>query len=242
MSESNTDFSMNNLVIYREKAAIITSIGDKIEIKLATGKTVKVRPKDINILHPGPLSNFSQLTLAVTNDINEIRELLDGETTSLDELMDLMYEQNTPAAAWAVYTLLQDGLYFTGTLDCITPTTQDEYETEFNRRNAKATEKIAWTEFIERVRQKTIIESDHETLQSVIDVAYGKSPNSKILKELAIENTPENAHNLLLNLNVWDHTVNPYIKRFGFTTDITYPEVSDLPEEERLDLTHLEAY
>ncbi len=242
MSDTSTDFSTNNLVIYREKAAIVTTVGAKIEIKLATDKTVKVRPKDIQFLHPGPLTNFSQLTISVKNDIDEIRELLEGETTNLDDLMELMYEQNSPAAAWAIYEFLQDGLFFTGTLECISPTTQEEYEAEFNRRNAKEAEKTAWTEFMERVRTKAIIESDHEKLQTVVDVAYGTSTNSKILKELSIEITPENAHTLLLNLGVWDYAINPYIKRFGLSTDLDYPEVGSIPDEERLDLTHLAAY
>jgi len=242
MSDKSTDFAKGNLVIYREKAAIVTATGAKIEIKLAIGKSVKVRPKDIQLLHIGPVSNFSQLQLSVAVDINEIREILNGETTSLDELMELMYEQNTPAAAWAVYEIIRDGLCFSGTIDEIHPNTQDEYEREFNRRNAKEAEKNAWTEFMGRVRQKEIRESDHERLNNLQDVAYGKSNSSKILKELNIETTPENAHKLLLNLGYWDFRINPYIKRFGFSTNISYPDLNVIEEDDRLDLTHLAAF
>ncbi len=119
MSDKSIDFAKDNLVIYREKAAIVTATGAKIDIRLANGKTVKVRPKDIQLLHIGPVTNFSQLQLSLNVDINEIREILDGETTSLNELIELMDEQNTPAAAWTVYEIVQDGLYFSGTINGI---------------------------------------------------------------------------------------------------------------------------
>lgn len=242
MSDKKSYFTKGNLVIYREKAAIVTATGEKIDIKLATGKMVKARTKDIQLLHRGPISKFSQLQLSVDVDINEIREVLDGEITSLDELMELMYEENSPAGAWAVYELIQDGLYFSGTVDEIVPKTEGEYEKELNRRNAKEADKNAWAEFIERIRQNEIIESDHERLNNLQDVAFGKSNSSKILKELNIEATPENAHKLLLSLGHWDFRTNPYIKRFGFSTDISYPDIPAVEEEDRLDLTHLPAY
>lgn len=235
-------FEKGNLVIYKEKTAIVTASGSKIDIKLAAGKSVKVRPKDIQLLHVGPVSDFSQLQISVDVNVNEVREILEGETTSFDDLMELMYEQNTPAAAGAVYEIIKDGLYFSGTIDEIHPNTQDEYEREFNRRNEKEAEKNAWAEFIERVHKKKILESDHERLNNLQDVAYGKSCSSKILKELKIETTPENAHTLLLTLGYWDFRINPYIKRFGFSTDVTYPEVPVVKDEERLDLTHLAAF
>lgn len=241
-NEKHKDFAKGNLVIYKEKAAIITATGAKIEISLSTGKTIKVRPKDIQFLHMGPAANFSSLKLSCDVDINEIREILAGETTSLEELTELIYEKNTPATIWTTYKLLIDGLYFTGTIDIIHPNSQNEYEKEINRRNTKIAERKAWDEFIVRIKNRQIVESDHERLNNLQDVAFGKSKNSKILKELNIETTPENAHNLLLNIKHWDYNINPYIKRFGFATNVSYPKLTDIEEEDRLDLTHIEAF
>lgn len=242
MIAETVEFTKGNLVIYKEKIAIVIDTDTKIDIKLAAGKNVKVRPKDIQLLHSGPVSNFSQLEISDDVDVNEVREILDGETTSLNELIELLFEQNTPAAAAAVYEIIQDGLYFSGTIDEIHPNTQEEYEKELNSRTAKEIEKNAWNVFMERVRQKRIMESDYDRLNNLQDVAYDKSNSSKILKELNIEATPENAHALLLSLGRWDFRINPYIKRFGFSTEIIYPEIPAIEEEDRLDLTHLTAF
>ena len=243
MSSAADEYAKGNLVVYREKIAIVTAPGSKIAIRLANGTTVNVRPKDIELLHEGPVSDFSQLQPREKVDFNELRELLEGETTTLGDLAELAYGENTPAAAQAIYALIQDGLYCTGSIAGIHVNTLKEYESELNRRNKKVAEQQAWDSFIERVRQKRIHESDHDRLHNLEDVAYGKSRSSRILKELNSETTPENAHQLLLNLGYWDFRSNPYIRRFGFSTNVTCPEVPiDIPEQERLDLTHLKAF
>lgn len=242
MSDLSIEFSKGNLVIYKEKPAIVIEAGAKLEIRLESGKTIKVRPKDIEFLHAGPLTSFSQLTTPKAIDINEIRTILAGETTTLTDLMELSFEEDSPGAAWAIYELLVDGLYFTGTIDAIHPNTDEEFEAISSKRNAKENDKKEWDAFIERARHNALIDTDNARLQSVCDVAFGTSTNSKILKELDIESTPELAHQLLLKLKHWDSHVNPYIRRLGFTTDIVYPEMPPIKNEERLDLTHLAAY
>ena len=243
MGDNAAGFSKGNLVVYRGKTAIVTATGEKTDIKLAAGKTVKVRSKDIELLHEGPVSDFSQLVPPAYPDINELREVLEGETTTLGDLMELMFGRSSPAAANAVHELIQDGLYFTGTPDCVHVNRRDEFEKERDRRNNKNAEKKEWEEFMERVRRRCILETDHGRLHNLADVALGKSGSSRILKELKSEITPENAHQLLLDLEYWDYRVNPYIKRFGFSSDAGYPEISvDIDREERHDLTHLSAY
>ncbi len=243
MTKTPEEYTKGNLVLYRNKPAIVTTPGDKIEIKLATGKTVSVRPKDIEFLHKGPATDFTHLPPPEETEINEVLALLEGETTTLTEVMELLYGQDSPAAAQAVYALVQDGLYFTGTISSIQANTQDVITKELSRRKEKIADQQAWTAFIERVRQKSILESDHDKLQDIENVAYGKSGTSRILKELGSETTPENAHRLLLDLGVWDFRNNPYVKRFGFTAKVAYPEVPDaIPDEDRLDLTYLPAF
>ena len=51
----------NSLVLYKHNPAIIIDAGDKIDILLRGGKTKKVRVKDIQLLHKGPVSSFSDL-------------------------------------------------------------------------------------------------------------------------------------------------------------------------------------
>ena len=52
------------LVIYKAKPAIVKEqSNDKYTISLADGSQVKVRDKDIEIVHPGPVKNFTELNV-----------------------------------------------------------------------------------------------------------------------------------------------------------------------------------
>ncbi|MCP4714657.1 MAG: RNB domain-containing ribonuclease, partial [Deltaproteobacteria bacterium] len=138
--------------------------------------------------------------------------------------------------------LLQDGLYLAGTLESPIVRSREEYEQETKNRRAKAAEKESWNAFIERVRQGKVIAADDQRLKDLLDFALGRTPKSRILKELNIQATPERAHTLLLKLQHWDYSVNPHIQRLGFSTNISYPPLEEPAQDERLDLTHLPAF
>lgn len=235
-------FSKDNLVLYKSNPAKVIAVTDsKIEITLENGKNVKVRSKDIELLHEGPLKNFSELK-NISCDIEETHELLQGEAVSFDELVELLFSECTPSTALCTYRILEDGLYFSGSIQDIQVCSTEEVTTELQKRNAKENEQKEWEALIERIRTKKIDKDDISRLREVEQVAYGKATGSKILKELSIEITRENAHNLLLQLGVWDERVNPYPQRMGVETNLEYPPVPQLPEEDRLDLTHLPAF
>ena len=168
--------------------------------------------------------------------------MLSGETTTLPMLAELIYGIFTPVSAWAVYKLLQDGLLITGTPESIIVRSKDDYEKILQYRSSKSAEKDAWNAFIERIRQCKIIEADKERILPLQDFALGKTANSKILKELGLQETPAQAHSLLLRLGVWNYLVNPSVTRLGFTLAVSYPPLEDIPGESRLDLTHLPAF
>jgi len=63
-----------------------------------------------------------------------------------------------------------------------------------------------------------------------------------VLRELGRAETPEIAHTLLLKLGYWNETVNPYPQRLGLPTTPPPVTLSDLPNETRIDLTHLPAF
>jgi exoribonuclease-2 len=62
------------------------------------------------------------------------------------------------------------------------------------------------------------------------------------MRELGREESPENAHALLLELGHWDETVNPYPQRLGLPLSPPALELPLLPDESRADLTHLPAF
>jgi len=241
-SESARALQKNSLVLYKSGPARVLEIGQKIEIELPGRKNVSVRDKDIILLHSGPVSNLADLDNKIDGEIEAACEMLSGETTTLDLIAELIYGSFTPVSAWAVIKLLQDGLYITGTPDSITVRPKDDYEKTLQDRKFKAAEKDAWHCFIERIKQGKAADEDKERLLPLEDFASGKTSTSKILKELGLQETPIQAHELLLRLGVWDYTVNPYIRRLGFTLNVNYPEIEEISDEKRVDLTHLQAF
>ena len=54
MSEMSLGVGM--LVLYKNRAARVTEIGKKkLSIEDDSGQTVSIRPKDVTVLHPGPI-------------------------------------------------------------------------------------------------------------------------------------------------------------------------------------------
>jgi len=202
-----------------------------------------VRPSDILFLYAGPAGNLRDLpTEPLPAPLAEVCELLGEEVSSLHDLAELLYEKCTSATIWSTYMLLADGLYFTGTTEAIVPRSAADIEHELKRRTTASSDKRAWAAFIDEVRNGEVSAENRHRLASVEDLAYGKITSSPVLKELSLSPTPENAHKLLLRIGHWDEFVNPYPQRMHVSFTGTYPPVELLPDEMRLDLTHLPAF
>lgn len=236
-----TDLKANALILYKQKPAIVQTIDKKVSVKLADGQTISVRPKDVVLLHPGPIQSLGALNKA-EGDIETAWELLAGETTTLPELAELAFDEYTPATAWATWELLVDGLYFSGDIDTIQVHTAVSVEEIKAARKAKEAEEAQWQAFVERFEQNSFIPEDEPYLEDIVALANGERSNSRTLKNLGQTETPENAHAVLLNINYWDETVNPYPARMGVNLDLPDFALPQLPDEERRDLTHLAAY
>jgi len=234
-------FQANNLVLYKDRPALIKQIGDKVAIQTDGGKTVKVRDKDIVMLHPGPIETLANLT-PQTGDIETAWELLQDTMTTVEELADLIYDDYTPATAWSAWQLVADGLYFRGTPQEITARTPEQVAQDQANRTAKVVAEQAWEAFIARVKGGKYLPEDAERLAEVEALAYSQRDKSRIMQTLGIEESPEKAHTFLLHIGYWEPSVNPYPHRMGL--DITSPtlELPQLSEESRRDLTHLPAY
>jgi exoribonuclease-2 len=226
-------------VLYKNRPARVTSAGDKkVDIQTEDGVALSVRPKDVALLHPGPVRNFRELQ-PVKGEVLAAWELLVETTTTLPELAELAYSAYTPATAWAAWQLVADGLYFSGTPESVTANPPETVTTIQAAREAKAAEDRAWHNFLVRAQSGRFAPEDKRYLDDVAALALGKREQSRVLRSLSREETSFNAHALLLNVGYWDYTVNPYPQRLGATTaqpDLVLPT---LPEEPRRDLTHL---
>jgi exoribonuclease-2 len=238
-----SDISLANqsLVLYKTRPARVVGISDKIDIELEGGKIKRVRPKDVVPLHPGPLGDLSELT-AQQGNIEEAWELLEGGESNLRELAELVFGDFTPAAAWAAWELLAEGLYFDGNVDDIRARGADQIVADRAARAAKETAEREWEEFLQRIRRGGFIEEDRERLKEVEKVAFNQSERSPILKALEYAEKPEIAHRFLTGIGYWQQDFNPYPQRLSLPLEDPCLPVPELPQEERRDLTHLGAY
>jgi exoribonuclease-2 len=231
----------NCLVLYKKKPGIVKRIGKKVEVEVESGRLLKLRPKDVTLLHPGPVRALSELAIQ-TGEMETAWELLAGENTNLSELSELAYGEYTPATAWAAWQRVANGLYFSGQPDEIKAHLPETVANERAVRAAKAAEKQAWSDFIGRVRENGYLPQDERYLQNVAAVALGEHQRDPVLRELGQTENPQNAHALLLNLGYWDVAVNPYPRREGVSTTPPELPLPELPAETRRDLTHLQAF
>jgi exoribonuclease II len=230
----------DSLVLYKTKPAVVIRSSDKLEILFQDGKTLSVRPKDLVVLHPGPI-DFAKLK-PPPGDVLSAWELLEGATTTLADLAELAYGAYTPASAWAAWEWVIDGLYFSGAPEAIQAHTSLQVEKERATRAVRAAEAQAWSGFLERVHQRRFEPEDNRYLAEVEQMAYGRRDKSRVLAELGRAQTPESAHGLLLELGVWDETFDPYPRRMDLPAESPVIDLPELPTEERRDLTHLPAF
>ncbi|MDR2510409.1 MAG: RNB domain-containing ribonuclease [Spirochaetaceae bacterium] len=235
-----------SLVLYKNKAAIIRESGDKITIDIADGTSARVREKDIEPLHPGPILNFSALNTIVDEDFAALAWELcseEGAELTLRTLAELAGGW-TPENAWRAYLILADALYFEGGVNALRPKQKEAVETEKARRSAKLAEETERNAFLLRLKSKKLdLPSDLRFMQDVEALAMGKSPRSRTLKEAGVEETEEAAYSVLLETGVWDAFVNPYPSRYAVSTSPPKaPLDTPAPEDKRQNLRGLAAF
>ena len=259
-------FKEKALVLYKNRPAIVSGFeADKININVPGGESVKVREKDIELIHPGPCA-LSDLTDPVSHkqikdtDIREAWELLaDNENINLKELAEIAFGEFNPVNAWAAWKLVAEGLYFTGSLGAIKARTGEQVREVDRKREEKEKEAVERTLFYEKIKkllpykmenaEAIFTDSEKRFFQDLEALAKGQSDKSRTLKELGRQETPEEAHRLLLAAGVWTLWDNPHPFRQGFGSISTALKSIEnnsgglnIPPEDRLDLTALAAY
>ena len=228
-------------MLYKVHPARVLSVGEKIEIQLEGGQTKRVRAKDVELLHPGPLRSLADL-VPQRGEPEAAWELLEGGETNLKDLAELAFDVYTPATAWAAWGLVAEGLNFCGEPSLIRARPREEVERDRAQRDAKAATERDWQAFMARLAAAKPAPEDAERLKEVERVALGRSEHSRILEALGHPPTPENAHRTLIHVGHWGDRHNPYPGRCGAATGDPDLPVPGLPKEERLDLTGLPAY
>jgi exoribonuclease II len=229
----------NSLVLYKSRPAIIKQAFDKkLTIELTGGRTTSVRPKDVTLLHPGPIGNLLELQ-PVSGDVLTAWELLDGQSITLPELSELTYGVYTPSTAWAAWQLVEEGTYFSGSPEAISTHDSGKVEEILAARRVKAAEEEAWRRFVGEVAAGVIPSDGERYLADVIDLAQGRSDTSRVLGRLGKPQTQESAHEFLLAIGWWTPAVNPYPIRLSLPIESPDLYVERMPATDRRDLTHL---
>ncbi len=249
MSLSN--FNVGALLLYKSQPAELIRLGDKIEIKLIVqSQTKKVRPKDVSILHPGPVTRLNIIT-PPAEDLEEARSLLQDETTTLTEIAELIFNEATVSAVWSAWQIVTEGLHFHGSPGLVKARSDEEFAHENTRRAAKKARNESWHSFLTRVEKKELIETDRNFMEEVENLALERGSESRLLRHLNKQQNKENAHALLIDLGFWDKSYNPYPRRFelidGKPEEEPQPDPADcllpsLADEKRLDLTNIRAF
>jgi len=234
----------DSLVLYKKRPARVLNTGERLEIEIEPNSQIRVRAKDVILLHPGPLRDLGQIR-ALEGDADLAWQILveNSAPQTLQELALLVYGEFTPQTAWSAWLLLDDGLYFQGNPEAIIPRPTEALKKERSARTAKAQETRAWNEFLLLVQAGQIDSERHARfLRETEDLALGRREDSRLLRELGRSERPEIAHALLIQLGYWDKTFNPYPTRLGLairTPDFPIPPKLDEP---RLDLSDLMAF
>jgi exoribonuclease-2 len=230
-----------SLVLYKGHPARVARLGEKLDIELDGGETQKVRPKDVILLHAGPIKVLGEALRPQQGEVETAWEMLAGAGATLAELAELAYGAFTPATAWSAWQIVANGLYFRGTPEAITACTAEEVAHTREARAADFAEKQAWAVFLGHMRTGCYEPYDTRFLREVEMFALGRMTRCRVLRELGKEETPEVAHALLLDLGYWTTAMNPYPTRLEVSTAQPDVPLPPLPDEPRRDLTHLPA-
>ena len=222
------------LVAYKGKPAkIIALTTHKYEIIFSDGSSQKVREKDFHFIHP----EFSNITdQCITPDISILNDL-EVDSFSMKEITEWLFDEFTCQNAWCVYLLVEDSLYFYWSKGSIMMRPIEQVKIIEKQRNDKATEKISLEQCVENLKKNIFNDDDLAWIKEIEQVALNQSKHTKVLNALLIENTPENAHQLLLKIKYWSELNNPYPERHKIYIDEDIDFISN--EVIREDLTYL---
>jgi exoribonuclease-2 len=225
------------LVAYKGRPAqVISSTTHKYEISFLDGSSQKVREKDFRFIHPEFASVHSEcpeVDISILND-------LDIEFISLKELTEWLFDDYTSQNAWFVYLMSVDGLYFFWNKDVLVLRPEEQIEKIKANRQEKALEEESLKRCINNLNNSSYDDKDIIWISEIEQVALNQSKHSKVMSALSIENTPENAHRLLIKIKYWSEYENPYPQRNKIYIDEELEFIER--KTDRKDLTHLTCF
>lgn len=237
---------IDSLVIFKNRPArVIGHINNKTEIQLETEKIIKLPEKNILLLHNGGFKNFDLLHKELgEGELIEAWNLLQGTETTYHELSELIYGIHNCTTVYHAWKTVQKNIYFfeTNNKNKIGVNSPEQVLKITKKIQEKIQKSQAIHNFVQRLHQNTYLHEDELFIKEIISHALGKSPNCRFLKLLNKEETPINAHELLLKIGYWDEFVNPYPQRANVCLSPVALKIPITKNEDRYDLTNLACY
>lgn len=230
------------LVFYKGKPALARNAGDKLELSIPGAPPVRVRPKDVVLLHPGPLSRLPEPR--EDGDFETAWEMSAGETLTLEGLCELVFGRTGPEEALACRLEALGGLRFRAEEGetAVRSVSREEREKESARRTRKEGEAADRETFIARARNGRFEPGDERFLGEVEAFALGATQKSRMAGDLGLPDKPEAVHAWLLKTGRWTDSVNPWPVRFGAASKAPDLELGPEDDAGRVDLSGLGAW
>ncbi len=222
------------LVAYKGKPAkIVAETTHKYEVVFSDGTSQKIREKDFRYIHP----EFSKVTDQCAQPDMSILSELQEESLTLQEITEWVFDEFTCQNAWCIYLMSEDSLYFYWSKNELILRPLEQVKLIQAQRHEKTVEAESLERCISNLDKNVLDEEDAYWINEIEQVALNHSKHSKAMSALFIENTPENAHKLLVKLKFWSEFTNPYPQRHKVYLD----EEAKVEAKEllRKDLTHL---
>jgi exoribonuclease-2 len=228
------------LVLFKTRPAIVQRDGDRIELSFETGAPVRVRDKDAELIHTGPVKKIP--APASGGEFETAWEMTTGTALGLEELAELAFGAAGPAEALACRYAVAEGLLFRLDGERIVALTADEREAEAAKRRRKEGEATERAAFIERARRCRIETGDERFWGEVEALAFGRTQKSKMAHDIGAGDGPEAAQAWLLKAGLWTARTNPHPIRSGHPSKAPDLELGPDDDEGRIDLTTMEAW
>lgn len=238
--ERNTMIPDGALVFFKSRPAIALRDGDRIELSFQSGSNVRVRDKDVELIHQGPLRKVPDP--ASGGEFETAWEMTAGSELSLEELADLSFGSAGPAQCLACRSIVAEGLLFRMQDQHIVALSAEEREAESAKRDRKENEAAQRAAFVDRAKHLSLEPGDERFWGEVEAFALGLSQKSKTASDIGAGEDPESAQSWLLKAGLWTTHINPHPGRSGHPGKA--PELALGPDDDegREDLTHMEAW
>ena len=223
-----------SIALYKNRPVMVLEAHDKLEIRLEDGSTLKVREKDLEALHAGPVSAMPKP--ASGGDFDTARSMAEpGQPLPYPALADLVFGSTGPAEVLACWSEGQEGSRFRQVAGGLVPMSDEEVAQEAEKRAKKEGEANQRAAFVERAKLAKAGKrggqspqdppekpscpffeaGDDRFLAELEAFALGKSQKCRIAGEIGLAETSEAVHTFLLKTSFWDEKVNPWPSRAG---------------------------